>query len=113
MNNNGWRAYHSLIPYVPVVEYTDTYGNLCQRLVAPVGEFSIQTLAEVMTSNQIDTALDDYFVEIQNLPESVLGYLLPSRYCESDRFGHLVRDNLCPLRVAKRPMKLCFNLFLN
>jgi len=25
---------YMLAPSVPVVEYTDTYGNLCQRLVA-------------------------------------------------------------------------------
>lgn len=86
------RESYSLTPYVPVVEYTDIYGNLCQRLVAPVGEFSIKTLAEVMTSNQVDTASGNYFVEIQNLPESILGYLLPSRYCESDRYGDLVRE---------------------
>ncbi len=83
---------YSLTPNVPVMEYTDIYGNLCQRLVSPPGEFSIQTLAEVMTSDHIDTAPGNYFVEIQNLPEPVLAYLLPSRYCESDRFGDLVRE---------------------
>lgn len=83
---------YKLTPYVPVVEYTDIYGNLCQRLVAPVGEFSIHTLAEVMISDELDTAPGAYFVEIHNLPESALAYLLPSRYCESDRFGDLARD---------------------
>lgn len=83
---------YTLTPYVPVVEYTDIYGNLCQRLVAPVGQFSIHTLAEVMVSEEVDTAAGAYFVEIHNLPESVLAYLLPSRYCESDRFGDLARD---------------------
>jgi len=29
------------------------------------------------------------FVAIEYLPESVLSYLLPSRYCESDRFGQM------------------------
>jgi transglutaminase-like putative cysteine protease len=33
-----------------------------------------------------------YFVEIQHLPNDVLTFLLPSRYCESDRFGELARD---------------------
>ena len=86
------RESYTLSPYVPVVEYTDTYGNLCQRLVAPIGDFSIHTSAEVMTADQFDTAPGACFVEIQNLPESVLGYLLPSRYCESDRFGALAQD---------------------
>ncbi|MEY3785837.1 MAG: hypothetical protein RIQ94_1409, partial [Pseudomonadota bacterium] len=33
-----------------------------------------------------------YFVEIQHLPNNVLPFLLPSRYCESDRFGDLARE---------------------
>ena len=88
-----WVAKESymLSPYVPVVEYTDTYGNLCQRLVAPVGNFSIHTSAEVMTADFVDIDQHAGFVEIQNLPESVLVFLLPSRYCESDRFGDLAR----------------------
>jgi transglutaminase-like putative cysteine protease len=86
------REAYTLTPYVPVVEYTDIYGNLCQRLVTPVGRFSIQTSAEVMTAEEVDTDPGAYFVEVQNLPESVLAYLLPSRYCESDRFGDLARD---------------------
>jgi transglutaminase-like putative cysteine protease len=86
------RESYTLSPYVPVVEYTDIYGNLCQRLVAPLGKFSIHTSAEVMTADEVDRAPGAYFVEIQNLPESVLAYLLPSRYCESDKFGDLARD---------------------
>jgi transglutaminase-like putative cysteine protease len=40
----------------------------------------------------VDQARGAYFVEIQNLPDAVLSYLLPSRYCESDRFGNLARE---------------------
>jgi transglutaminase-like putative cysteine protease len=86
------RESYTLSPYVPVVEYTDTYGNLCQRLVAPVGAFSIHTSAEVMTADNIDIDRSAYFVEIQNLPETVLIYLLPSRYCESDNLAYLAFD---------------------
>ena len=77
---------YKLTPNVPVVEFTDTYGNLCQRLVAQAGKFSIGTRAEVMTADHIDRAPGAPFVEIQELPDQVLTYLLPSRYCESDRF---------------------------
>lgn len=83
---------YKLTPYVPAVEYTDIFGNLCQRLVSPAGDFSIQTTSEVMTANDIDREPGASFVEVQNLPESVLLYLLPSRYCESDRFGDLARE---------------------
>jgi transglutaminase-like putative cysteine protease len=86
------RETYTLAPYVPVVEYMDLYSNLCQRLVAPAGTFSIHTSAEVMTADQVDTAPGANFVEVQKLPEAVLVYLLPSRYCESDRFGSLAQE---------------------
>jgi len=83
---------YTLSPSVPVVEYTDIFGNLCQRLVAPAGYFSVHTTADVMTADLVDEEPGAFFVEIQNLPDVVLLYLLPSRYCESDRFGNLARD---------------------
>lgn len=76
-------------PNISVVEYTDYLGNLCQRLTAPPGKFSIKTTADVKTSEFVDVATDAPFVEIQDLPHHVLSYLLPSRYCESDRFSDL------------------------
>jgi len=86
------RETYTLSPNVPVEEYTDIFGNLCQRLVAPAGQFSVYTSADVMTADVVDTAPGAFFVEIQNLPDAVLSYLLPSRYCESDRFGNLSRE---------------------
>lgn len=86
------REAYTLTPYVPAVEYLDLYSNLCQRLVAPAGNFSIHTSAEVMTADQLDTAPGANFVAVQNLPEAALVYLLPSRYCESDRFGDLAQE---------------------
>jgi len=80
---------YEISPRVPVFEFTDNYGNLCQRLVAPPGIFSIHTIAEVITSNYVDQAPGAPFVEIQDLPDSVLSYLLPSRYCESEKFSEM------------------------
>lgn len=79
-------------PDVLIAESKDSYGNSCQRLVAPPGQFTIHSSAEVITAEHIDRATGAYFVEIQNLPDHVLSYLLPSRYCESDRFGNLARE---------------------
>lgn len=86
------REEYRLNPTIPVIEFTDNYGNLCQRLIAPVGQFSIYTMAEVMTADQLDEAPGAPFVDVQNLPESVLAYLLPSRFCESDRFGDMALE---------------------
>jgi transglutaminase-like putative cysteine protease len=83
------REEYWLEPSIPVYEFTDDYGNLCQRLVAPPGAFAVRTSADVMTADTVDQAFGAAFVEVQNLPDPVLSYLLPSRYCESDRFGEM------------------------
>lgn len=80
---------YKLEPNVPVYEFTDTYGNLCQRLIAPPGPFAIATEAAVRTADQVDQAPGAPFIDIEYLPDGVLSYLLPSRYCESDRFGQM------------------------
>lgn len=80
------RESYTFTPSIPAVEYTDPYGNLCQRLMSPPGTFAIRTSADVLTDDHIEVAPGAPFVEVQNLPDSVLTYLLPSRYCESDRF---------------------------
>jgi len=94
------RESYTLTPHVPAVEYTDIYGNLCQRLVAPLGEFAIHTSAEVMTADDHDIAPGARFVEIQHLPEQVLTYLLPSRYCESDRLSELAWDIVAEVQAG-------------
>ncbi|MEE4291133.1 MAG: transglutaminase family protein [Cycloclasticus sp.] len=81
-----------LYPSVPAFEFTDDYGNLCQRLVAPPGDFTLSTSARIMTADNIDQEPGGYFVDIQNLPDHVLKYLLPSRYCESDRVGDMASE---------------------
>ncbi|WP_286806531.1 MULTISPECIES: transglutaminase family protein [unclassified Marinimicrobium] len=86
------RESYTLIPSVPVEEYTDPYGNLCQRLISPPGKFVIRTSADVLADDTIDVAPGAPFVEVQNLPNEVLTYLLPSRYCESDQFILMGRE---------------------
>lgn len=86
------REEYRLEPSLPVFEFTDDYGNLCQRLIAPAGAFAVRTTAEVMTADYVDQAFGTPFVEIQNLPDPVLSYLLPSRYCESDRFHQMATE---------------------
>lgn len=86
------REEYRLEPSVPVFEFTDDYGNLCQRLIATPGAFAVRTTADVMTADHVDQAYGAPFVEIQNLPDPVLSYLLPSRYCESDRFHQMASE---------------------
>jgi len=82
------REEYRLVPNVPVFEYTDIYGNLCQRLIAPPGPGAA-------------------FVEVQYLPDAVLSYLLPSRYCESDRFSRYCEsDRFCVMATEITADKL-------
>ncbi|MEJ2363013.1 MAG: transglutaminase family protein [Gammaproteobacteria bacterium] len=86
------REEYRLTPHVPVFEFTDSYGNLCQRLIAPPGIFSVRTAAEVKTTDYVDQAPGAPFIEVQYLPDAALSYLLPSRYCESDRFNLMANE---------------------
>lgn len=79
---------------VAVDEYQDIFGNLCQRIMAPAVEFEIHTAAEVETAPAMDVMPGAPFIGVQDLPIEVLSYLVPTRYCESDRLGTVARDLL-------------------
>ncbi len=83
------REEYVLSPSAPAIEFTDWFGNLCQRLVAPAGYFSVRTSVEAETANACDIAPGAPFVEVQQLPDETLPYLYPSRFCESDRFSDM------------------------
>jgi transglutaminase-like putative cysteine protease len=83
---------YSLSDVLQLSEFTDNFGNLCQRLVAPEGDFSVSTRARVTVPDTIDREPRGQFVKIQNLPDSVLCYLLPSRYCESEHFSQMATE---------------------
>ena len=75
---------YDLTPFVPVTEYVDQFGNLCQRLTFPKGDFRIQTTAVIETADTMDVAPGLAPTPIEYLPDSVLQFLLPSRFVESD-----------------------------
>lgn len=72
---------------VDVTEYTDNFGNLCQKLTVPEGGFLIETAALVKTATGMDTGSGAGFIDVLSLPEDIYPFLRPSRYCESDRLG--------------------------
>ena len=76
-------------PHAPVVEYTDNFGNLCQRVLIPPGEFNVFCSCRAHTADTIDVDPEAAFVPVHNLPESALEFLLPSRYCQSDMLNQL------------------------
>src|SRR5215203_480619 len=75
-------------PSVPLEGYRDSFGNWCNRLVAPAGPFSLRTETVVRDTGQPDPA--DVGAEqhpVQALPVDTLLFLLGSRYCETDRLS--------------------------
>ena len=73
-------------PPVPVSEYTDAFGNRCGRLLAPAGPMRFWNDAVVEDDGRPDCqnpAAEQH--EIHALPDQILTFLLPSRYCEVDR----------------------------
>lgn len=83
---------YQMTPHVAVSEYTDSYGNLCQRLVVPAGPFEVRTEVVADAPDVIDVDEAAPYIPVENLPDDVLQFLLPSRYCESDRLGALALD---------------------
>lgn len=71
-------------PQVPVVEFTDVYGNLCQRIVMPAGDFKLTVHCRAEVADHVDEDMSAPLTPVQHLPTEVLNSLLPSRYCQSD-----------------------------
>ncbi|OYW25029.1 MAG: cysteine protease [Planctomycetales bacterium 12-60-4] len=78
-----------LSPRVPVVEYTDLYGNFCQRLVIPKGDFHFSMKCRAWAPADLDSQPLAPLQSVAQLPVEVMHYLLPSRYCQSDKLGGL------------------------
>jgi transglutaminase-like putative cysteine protease len=83
------REEYAFEPHAPVVEYTDNFGNLCQRVLIPKGSFEVRCSCRAHTADAVDVDPEASFVPVQQLPESALQFLLPSRYCQSDLLNDL------------------------
>jgi transglutaminase-like putative cysteine protease len=72
-------------PAVTYHDYRDVYGNECRRLTLPAGAASLSYDARVTAPAQAD-AVDPGArqIPVQALPDDVLAYTLPSRFCLSD-----------------------------
>ena len=71
-------------------DYRDIYGNVCTRVLAPAGPITFTADFLIADSGQPDptvVGLEQHAVE--DLPDETLLYLLPSRYCDTDRLSDL------------------------
>ncbi len=71
-------------PALPLDRYYDGFGNRCCRLVAPPGMLRLWSDTTIADPGQPDTVAPGAGqLDVQALPYETLGYLLGSRYCET------------------------------
>lgn len=69
--------------------YVDGFGNRCERFRLPVGESEIVYEARAVLEEPADRVeLDIPETPIGELPDEVLTYVMPSRFCLPDELGH-------------------------
>lgn len=74
----------STFPPTPYTTAIDTFGNASQRMILPQGLCTITADITAEVPDQIDIHPTAPFTPVQDLPDNVLHYLLPSRFCQSD-----------------------------
>jgi transglutaminase-like putative cysteine protease len=69
--------------------YVDHYGNRCERFELGVGATQISYEAEVVVAHGADRIEPDVpETPVQSLPDEVLSFVMPSRFCLPDELGH-------------------------
>jgi transglutaminase-like putative cysteine protease len=77
-------------PTTEVTHYTDGFGNLCHRILAPAGRIEMASMFDIADSGEPDPVVPDAGqFDVQDLPDDALVYLLGSRYCETDRLSNI------------------------
>lgn len=77
-------------PHAVMHDYLDQFGNVCTRLVAP--PVGIRLQSELLISDRgLHDEINLFAVEVpvERLPDEVLVYLVPSRYCDSEKLSDL------------------------
>ena len=75
-------------PALETRQYTDGFGNICTRLLAPAGRTVLSADFVMRDTGLVDEyAPDAKQAPVADLPAEVLVYLLASRYCETDRLS--------------------------
>jgi transglutaminase-like putative cysteine protease len=79
-----------LEPAVPLESFYDSFGNFCNRFVAPAGQLRLSNSTSIYDSGMSDEVnLNARELAPHELPHEVLRYLYNSRYCEVDKFASI------------------------
>ena len=69
--------------------YLDRYGNRCERITIAPGTTQISYEAEIELCSPSDRVLvDARETPIAELPDELVAYVMPSRFCLPDELGH-------------------------
>ena len=77
-------------PPVPARQFTDAFGNVCTRIVAPSGRISMSADFVIRDSGVPDPVVPTAIQHpVEDLPDDVLAFLLGSRYCDTDKLSNI------------------------
>ena len=80
-------------PRTQSMMYLDGFGNQSRRLMVPPGDTTLRLDGTILDSGKPDeVAPKAREVPVEMLPHYLLGFLLGSRYCETDRLGPVAWD---------------------
>ena len=69
--------------------YVDGYGNRCERFALAAGDSQITYEADLVLSAPADLIeLDAPEIPVASLPDEVMNFVMPSRFCLPDELGH-------------------------
>jgi transglutaminase-like putative cysteine protease len=71
-------------PEVEIKQYQDFFGNTCQRMIWQEGKVEIRTETTAEVADEVEKNETAIYIPVEQLPNEVLHFLLPSRYCLSD-----------------------------
>jgi transglutaminase-like putative cysteine protease len=77
-------------PRVSIRGYLDGFGNWCNRIVAPTGQIRLSASGVINDAGKPDpSATEAWQHPVPELPDDTLGFLLGSRFCETDRLSEI------------------------
>jgi len=89
---NSETPFH-VLPATPSMTYVDGFGNQCRRLMVPPGDITLSLDGTIVDSGELDDAdAKAREIPVQELPNSLLTFLIGSRYCETDRLSQTAWD---------------------
>src|SRR2546428_623895 len=95
-----------LTPNVPIHDYEDAFGNRISRLTAPAGDFRFRYDALAAVPRDPDPVLPELpGIPGEELPDEVLPFPPPSRYCPADLLAEDAAALVCATPEGCAPVQ--------